>query len=525
MTTPAHTPVRRALLSVSDKSGLADFAGALAEFQVELVSTGGTARALRRAGLDVRDVSDLTQFPELLDGRVKTLHPNVHAGILARRDDPHHAGAMAEHAIAPIDLVCVNLYPFEQTVAKPGVDDDDAIEQIDIGGPSMVRSAAKNHASVTVVTDPAQYARVLDDMRAHDGATGPDLRRALAVAAFWRTAAYDAAIARHFDPAFAPARLTVPLERAGELRYGENPHQPAAVYRDPAYAGPSVVTARQRAGKQLSYNNLNDAAAALALALALGDRGSAGAAIVKHTNPCGAATAPTPDRAIELAIAGDPLAAYGGILATSRAIDARAAGRIAADASFFEVVIAPDFEDGAVEALSARWKNCRLLAVGSGARPDTPELRWLPGGALLQAPDTTAPAPDTWTHAAGPAPDEAVRASGAALECIVRALSSNAVCLGGPDGDGVRLFGAGAGQMDRVAACRLAVEKAGDRARGSIAFSDAFFPFPDGPRILVDAGVRAIIHPGGSKRDQETFDLCDASGVTCLTTGIRHFRH
>jgi len=521
---------RRALLSVSDKSGLAEFARALHDRDVELISTGGTARALRDAGLPVRDVAELTGFPEMLDGRVKTLHPMVHGGLLFRRDADDHVRTVEEHGIHPIDLVCVNLYPFEDTVARAGVTDAEAIENIDIGGPSMLRSAAKNHAAVAVVCDPSQYADVLDDLAANDGATTPGLRRRLARAAFARTAAYDAAIARYMTAdAGPPETITIVAHKAADLRYGENPHQLAAVYADRAHAGPSVVTAEQLHGKPLSYNNLLDAAAALELVLAMRRLGAhePSACVVKHTNPCGAARSGSVDDAVRAAIAGDPLAAFGGILAVDTTLDARTAERVAAPDRFFEVVIAPAFEPEALETLRARWANVRVLAVGDpdAGRPDRVEHRTMPGGVLVQDRDLRVPDAARWEHRAGPSPDDATVRAAAMLETVVRALTSNAVCLGGVDDDAVRLFGAGAGQMDRVASCRLAIEKAGDRAAGAVALSDAFFPFPDGPELLIDAGVRAIVHPGGSKRDGETFALCDRRGVTCLVTGTRRFRH
>ncbi|GJM19983.1 MAG: bifunctional purine biosynthesis protein PurH [Phycisphaeraceae bacterium] len=504
----------------------------LAGLGVELISTGGTSKALRDAGLDVRDVSDVTGFPEMLSGRVKTLHPKVHGGILGVRGDVDHEAAMREHAIEPIDLVCINLYPFEATVAKDGVTEPEAVEQIDIGGPAMVRSAAKNHDGVLVVTEPAQYGQIAKELGEHSGSTTRALRRAFAVAAFARTAAYDAAIAGWLDrddP--TPHRLTIAGVRGGGLRYGENPHQPGAVYIDTSWRGPSVIAGEQLAGKQLSYNNLADAAAALELAQQLGELGaggsaSVGACVVKHTNPCGAATAHTAGDAVRLAMAGDPIATYGGILALSGLVDADTAAHVAGEGSFFEVVIAPAFDAGAVGTLTERWKNCRLLAVGSAPRAvGARTFKSIPGGMLAQRADDAVPDAASWTHAAGPAPSAETIEAARALVCVVRALSSNAVCLGGRDGSGVRLFGAGAGQMDRVASCRLAVEKAGEHARASIAASDAFFPFDDGPRALIEAGATTIVHPGGSKRDGDTFALCDAHGVTCLTTGIRHFRH
>ncbi len=521
-------PLRRALLSVSDKAGLIDLARALHARGVTLISTGGTAKAIADAGIPVTGVEEVTGFPEMLDGRVKTLHPKVHGGLLGRRDLPAHAEAMSAHGIEPIDLVCVNLYPFEATVAKPGVTEPEAVEQIDIGGPSMIRSGAKNHASVAVLTDPAQYADLLADLDAHDGSTTLALRRRLAVDAFRRTAAYDAAIAAHLagPDDLTPARLTLAFERVEELRYGENPHQRAAVYRAPNAPQGALVNARQLHGKALSYNNLNDASAALELARSMhAATGRVCAVVVKHTNPCGAAAADDARTAADMAIAGDPMAAFGGILALTAPVDRAAAERIAAEGTFFEVVIAPSFRADAAEILMARWKMVRLLEVGDAAPDARRELRSIPGGLLVQERDLTVPDPASWTHAAGPKPADATLRAAAALETVCRALSSNAVLIGGPDGEAVRLFGAGAGQMDRVASCLGAVRKAGDLARGAIAVSDAFFPFPDGPQILIDAGVRTIVHPGGSKRDDETIALCERHAVTCLTTGLRHFRH
>ncbi len=540
-----NTPIRTALLSVSDKSGLADFAKALHDMGVTLISTGGTARTLRDAGLPVRDVAEITNFPEMLDGRVKTLHPAVHGGLLARRDSAEHMQTIEEHNITPIDLVVVNLYPFEETIAKPGVTDEDAIENIDIGGPSMLRSAAKNHAAVTVACDPAQYNDILADLRANNGATSYDLRRRLAQAVYARTAAYDKAIADYMasehtsptaptdsrDPvrtAALGARMDLTCVRTAELRYGENPHQAASVYKNETYRGPSVVTAQQLHGKPLSYNNLLDASAALELVLALrrANPDGANACVVKHTNPCGAAHGATPAAATQAAIAGDPLAAFGGILALDTDVNLGAAELICGPDRFFEVVVAPSFTTDALARLQARWANVRLLAVGDpDATPEPIEHRSIPGGLLAQERDLKAPDTTTWTHAAGPAPSADTLRAGAMLEAVVRALTSNAVCIGGVDADATRLYGAGAGQMDRVASCRLAIEKAGDKARGAIALSDAFFPFPDGPQLLINAGVTTIAHPGGSKRDQETFDLCNTHGVTCLTTGVRRFRH
>ncbi|MEM9372321.1 MAG: bifunctional phosphoribosylaminoimidazolecarboxamide formyltransferase/IMP cyclohydrolase [Planctomycetota bacterium] len=520
--------VTRALLSVSDKSGLIELAKALHRHGAELISTGGTARAISDAGLPVTPIDDVTGFPEMLDGRVKTLHPNVHGGLLGRRDLDTHVSAMRQHNIEPIDLVCVNLYPFEATVADPDVSEPEAIEQIDIGGPSMIRSGAKNHASVTVVTEPSQYAELIAEIESNGGATSFELRRRFAIDAFRRTAAYDAAISNHLgqsDP--MPARLNLSFVRQDTLRYGENPHQSAAVYATPNAPSGALITAKQLHGKALSYNNLNDANATLELVRAMHRVSSDGvsAAVVKHTNPCGAATSSDTRTAVDLAIAGDPMAAFGGILAVSAGIDRAAAERIAADGTFFEVVIASSFDADAADVLMKRWKNVRLLEVGHSSPQVTHEHRFLPGGLLVQERDLIDPDPVSWTHAAGPKPDETTLIAGATLVPVCRALSSNAVLIGGENGQSVRLFGAGAGQMDRVASCLGAVRKSGDLAKGAIAVSDAFFPFPDGPEILIDAGVATIVHPGGSKNDQLTFDLCDRHGITCLTTGVRHFRH
>jgi phosphoribosylaminoimidazolecarboxamide formyltransferase/IMP cyclohydrolase len=526
-------PVRRALISVSDKSGLVPFARALAQRGVEIISTGGTASALQHAGIPVTPIDQVTGFPEILDGRVKTLHPAVHAGLLAIRGNPAHDAQMRTHNLRPIDLVCVNLYPFEQTIARPGIARDQAIEQIDIGGPSMVRSAAKNHAHVAVVTAPAQYERVLHDLAHHDGATSGPLRAELAREAFALTSRYDAAIAAYLaadhDARFPPL-LTITCVKADDLRYGENPHQAAALYRRVGHArSGSIPHAEQLHGKELSYNNINDAQAALTLAQALGHLApdAVAAAIVKHANPCGAACAADARAAVDLAIAGDPIAAYGGILALSAPLDADAADRLNTKDIFLEVIVAPDFDPDALAILRARSANLRLLRVGpEHPDPEPLEFRSIPDGVLVQERDRRLARLDEYTLRAGPTPSDADLRLARFLECVARSLVSNAVCIGalGP-GDAPMLVGAGAGQMDRVTACRLAVEKAGRHAKGGVAFSDAFFPFPDGPEILLDAGVRIIVHPGGSKRDDETFALCAARGAACLTTGLRHFRH
>ncbi len=524
--------IRRALLSVSDKRGVVELARSLAALGVELISTGGTARALTEAGLKVTPIDEVTGFPEMMDGRVKTLHPKVHGGLLAVRDEKSHTDAMNAHGIEGIDLLCVNLYPFEKTIARDGVTRDEAVEQIDIGGPAMVRSAAKNHEWVAVLTDPDQYGRVTEELAKHNGQTSRALRRDLSAAAFARTSAYDAAIASFLSRGEAerfPRIMSVSMPIQNELRYGENPHQHASVYRDASFAGANVVGAEQLHGKELSYNNLNDAAAALELVrdLAAQEPARAAACVIKHANPCGASVAGDARIACNLAMAGDPIAAFGGILALSREMDDASAERLCEQGVFLEVILAPSFSRAALERLRDRWANVRLLAVGAieRAAAGALQMKTIPGGMLVQERDAALADVARWTHAAGPAPDDATLRAAGAVWVMGKHLASNAIVIGGVDDGGVRMFGAGAGQMDRVGACRVAVSKAGKAARGAIAASDAFFPFADGPEVLIGAGVGVIVHPGGSKRDAETFDLCDKSGVTCLTTGIRHFRH
>lgn len=537
-------PIKRALISVSDKTDLVPFARALRARGIEIVSTGGTARALTGAGVEATPVEKLTGFPEGLDGRVKTLHPGVHAGILAVRDNPEHAAFLREHRLGTIDLVCINLYPFQETVSRPETSLVEAIENIDVGGPAMLRAAAKNYQFVTVVPAARYYDRIINELDAYENRTTIETRAELAVATFARTSEYDAAITTFLSrrtPAAFPQNLQLGYLKLDELRYGENPHQSAALYRDPASLEQNVVSARQLHGKQLSYNNINDAASALEAAKSLGrlrrhtatapgaDLPHCAAVVVKHTHPCGGAVAGTLADAVAMAIAGDPVAAYGGILAVTRGVDLDAARVIGDAKNFFEVVVAPEFDDDALNLLRQRWTNVRLLAVGqrtdaAGASRKL-EYRSVPGGMLVQERDTLAADPGTWEHRAGPSPTGAQLEAAAALETLCKFVGSNAVVIGGPDGSGVRLMGIGSGQVDRVSACRLAAEKAGRGAAGAIAVGDAFFPFRDGPAVLIDAGVRMIVHPGGSKRDQETFDLCAERAVTCMTTGVRHFRH
>jgi len=523
-------PVRRALISVSDKADLVPFARALADAGVEIVSTGGTAAALQQAGVKVIPIEQVTGVPEMMDGRVKSLHPAIHGALLARRDKDEHVAAMNEHGITPIDMICVNLYPFERTVAQEDVTWNDAIEQIDIGGPCMLRSAAKNHDYVAVVTAPTQYDHVVNELH-KEGGTTLELRRELAAAAFTRTAAYDTAIAMWMSERGSklfPSSLQVTYAHQANLRYGENPHQKAAVYATPGYIGPSAVTAKQLAGKELSYNNLNDAAAALDLVRELHEafEANVGAAIIKHTNPCGAAIGDTLAEAIGKAHEGDPLAAFGGILAVNRDVDVDAAQCIIETAGFLEVIIAPSFGDAAARALSAKWKNARLLAAGDMRRRFARLIDYhsIPGGLLAQEHDVALPDVDHWQHIAGPAPDDAMLHDAAFTWLAAKHLKSNAIAIGA---DGA-VLGIGCGQVDRVTACKLAVEKAGEKIAARdrpIAASDAFFPFDDGPKVLIDAGVKCIVHPGGSMRDEDTFKLCERHGVTCLLTGVRHFRH
>ncbi len=523
--------VRRALLSVSDKTDLVAFARALAEFGIEIISTGGTASALTEAGIAVIPIESVTGVPEMLDGRVKTLHPAIHGGLLGRRDDEKHLQAMAEHGIEAIDLICVNLYPFERTILKPGVSREQAIEQIDIGGPAMIRSAAKNHESVAVVTAADQYDRVISELRNSGGTTSLELRRDLAAAAFSRTAEYDATISAWMcsrrDEAF-PDMLRLSYTKHGDLRYGENPHQAAALYANPASHGPNVVSAELLAGKPLSYNNIHDGAAALEFALELHELvpERSAAVIVKHANPCGAAVAASPAEAFSNAYEGDPLAAFGGILAVSTPVDSGAAKAITAGEKFLEVIIAPSFDDDAVDLLSNRWKNVRLLATGSMSSTNKRKVNYksVPGGMLVQERDVKLAAPHTWQHAAGPEPTEAMLDDGRFVWTAAKHLKSNAVAIGANG----RMLGGGCGQVDRVSACRLAIEKAGNRIGGdlpAVAASDGFFPFPDGPELLVDAGIQCIVQPGGSRRDEETIDLCNQRGICLLITGVRHFRH
>ena len=559
-------PVRRALISVSDKTGLKDFASALVnEFKVELISTGGTAKFLRDAGLPVRDVSEVTGFPEMMDGRVKTLHPKIHGGLLALRDNPEHVASMREHNIQPIDLVCINLYPFAQTIAKTGVTFEEAIENIDIGGPSMIRSAAKNHRFVLVVTSPDRYEKVLGDLREHNGSCCGKHRLKQAQRAFGHTAMYDARITSYLlghlaatsaspsstatEASQLQSALDLHLMKKQDLRYGENPHQKAALYVTEKPSEASVAFAKQLHGKELSYINLLDADGALG---AVKEFDRPAACIVKHTTPCGCAVADDLPTAFQRAYDGDPLAAFGGIVALNRDVDLATAQAITSIKHLLEVIVAPSYAPDALEMLRSRWKNVRLLEVGSltdrgeGASPshssasdpapgrgahatfDASEfsLHKIVGGWLVQQRDLLSVDETNWKIVSNRKPSESEISDLKFAWLVCKHVKSNAIVVA----KNGMLLGAGAGQMDRPSAARLAIAKAGDRVRPAsgfpaVAASDAFFPFPDGPQLLLDAGVTAIIQPGGAMKDQETIDLVNRTNAAMIFTGQRHFKH
>ncbi|MGC5038371.1 bifunctional phosphoribosylaminoimidazolecarboxamide formyltransferase/IMP cyclohydrolase [Streptomyces sp. DT190] len=513
-------PLRRALVSVYDKTGLEDLARGLHEAGVELVSTGSTAAKIAAAGVPVTKVEELTGFPECLDGRVKTLHPRVHAGILADLRLDSHREQLAELEVEPFDLVVVNLYPFRETVAS-GASPDECVEQIDIGGPSMVRAAAKNHPSVAVVTSPARYADVLEAVQS--GGFDLAARKRLAAEAFQHTAAYDVAVASWFASSYAPVDesrfpdfLGATWEREHTLRYGENPHQPAALYVSPEGGG--LAQAEQLHGKEMSYNNYTDTDAARRAAY---DHAEPCVAIIKHANPCGIAIGADVAEAHRKAHACDPLSAFGGVIAVNRPVSKEMAEQVAE--IFTEVIVAPGYEDGALEALTKK-KNIRVLRCADG--PSAPvEVKPIDGGALLQVTDrlqADGDDPANWTLATGEALDEAALAELAFAWKACRAVKSNAILLA-KDGASV---GVGMGQVNRVDSAKLAVERAGaERAAGSYAASDAFFPFPDGLEILTAAGVKAVVQPGGSVRDELVVEAAKKAGVTMYFTGTRHFFH
>ncbi len=519
-------PIKRALISVSDKLGLAEFAGGLVAAGVELYSTGGTRKFLEGTGLKVRDVGEYTQFPEMLDGRVKTLHPKIFGGILARHDRPDDLAAIAAHQIVLFELVVVNLYPFEATVARADVTFAEAVEQIDIGGPSLIRAAAKNHAFTTVATDTSQYAITLEQVRVHGGTT-PELRRQLALAAFERTARYDQAICQYLaaqiEPAQFPRNWHVELRRKEVLRYGENPHQQAALYaQTPPAQGANLVAAEQLAGKELSYNNLLDLDSALAIARSLLEPG---AVVIKHNNPCGAATAEDLSVATRAALDGDPVSAFGSVLGFNRTVDARTAEVLAEPGRFVEAIVAPDYAPLALEILTTRpkWKaNVRLMKVGSlSDAPSEWQLRQIEGGMLVQQADAAEDATSEWTVVTTATLGAEQWADLRFAWAVVRHVKSNAILLA----RGRAVLGVGAGQMSRVDSTEIAIKKAGDRVTGSVLASDAFFPFPDSIHQAAAAGITAIIQPGGSKRDDEVIAACNEHKIPMVFTGHRHFKH
>ena len=524
------SPVRRALLSVSDKSGLVDFARTLAEkYGVEILSTGGTARALKEAGIPVVDVSEVTGFPEIMDGRVKTLHPKIHGGLLAVRGNAEHEAAMKAHGIGPIDLLVVNLYPFEETLAS-GADYDTCVENIDIGGPAMIRAAAKNHASVAVVVDPADYDKLLGDMEQHGGGTCSKFRRKLAQKAFARTAAYDAAISNWLGAvvenpeapeAAMPRTFTAQFVKRQDMRYGENPHQKAAFYTDAAGPEePSVATARQLQGKELSYNNIADTDAALECVKQF-DEGPA-CVIVKHANPCGVALGGSLLEAYDRAFSTDPESAFGGIIAFNRELDGETAAAIV-DRQFVEVIVAPKVSVEAAEAV-ARKKNVRLLECGEWPKEPAPRLDFkrVNGGLLVQDADLELYKELKVVTRRQPT-DEEMRDLLFAWK-VCKFVKSNAIVYCRD----LMTIGVGAGQMSRVNSARIATikaEQAGLEVKGSVVASDAFFPFADGLLEAAGAGATAVIQPGGSIRDEEVIAAADEAGLAMVFTGMRHFRH
>jgi phosphoribosylaminoimidazolecarboxamide formyltransferase / IMP cyclohydrolase len=527
-------PVRRALLSVSDKRGLLDLARALAAQGVHLLASGGTRVALIEAGLTVTEVAEYTGQPEILGGRVKTLHPKLHGGILARRDVPEDLAALAAQGIEPIDLVVVNLYPFEAAISKPGVTFEEAVENIDIGGPSLIRGAAKNHAHVAVVVDPDQYPMLIGQLETHGG-TSAAFRRQLANAVFECTARYDRLIADYlahesagttqgagaFPTTFAPTFV-----RRSVLRYGENPHQRAAFYAEPTPRGPNLATTKVLHGKELSYNNLLDLDSALRLIRLFAEPA---ACILKHNNPCGAAVADNLAEAFERAYEGDPVSAFGGIVGLNRPVDRATAERLCTPGRFIEAILAPGYEPDALGLLTTKptWKNSvRLLDLAAPIGPGTPaplgfDLRRVEGGLLVQDWDAVEEHPGAGDVPTQRSPTDAERAALEFAWQVCGAVKSNAIVLA----LGRQLIGVGAGQMSRLDSVRIAVAKAGEKARGAVLASDAFFPFRDGPDAAAAAGVTALIQPGGSRRDDETLAACNEHGMAMILTGRRHFRH
>lgn len=514
--------IGRALISVSDKTGVEEFASGLAALGAEIVSTGGTARMLRDKGLRVRDVSELTGFPEMLDGRVKTLHPKVHGGILAVRDNPEHQSQTRAQGIEFIDLVAINLYPFEETAAKPGVSFEELIENIDIGGPAMIRSAAKNFEDVTVVVDAADYAVVLEEARNNEGGVSRETRARLARKAFATTAAYDGVISTTLQKWAGhglPENLHVSVRKAFDLRYGENPHQKAALYLNPSAGRRGLAFARQVQGKELSFNNLVDLEAAWRLAQEFTEPTTV---IIKHTNPCGVASGAALAESYERALAVDPVSAFGSVIAFNRKVDRATA--VGVTGLFVEAVVAPGYETEALEQLSSK-KNLRLMDMSATAGDEYGlQLKSIGGGLLVQTPDTQGAEPTQWRCATERQPTEAERRALVFAWRVVKHVKSNAIVYAG---DGV-LLGVGAGQMSRVDSVRVGAMKAKElqhSLQGAAVASDAFFPFADGVEEAAKAGATAIVQPGGSVRDAEVITTANRLGLAMLLTGVRHFRH
>ena len=516
--------MKQALISVSDKTGVVELAQGLVALGYRILSTGGTAKLFAANGVPATEVADYTGFPEILDGRVKTLNPRVHAGLLARRDDAAHMAAMAEHGIDPIDILCVNLYPFEQTVARPDCTFDEAIEHIDIGGPAMLRAAAKNHASLAVLVDPADYAALLDELRAR-GEVGEQMRFALARKVFAHTARYDGAISNYLSsldeqrrPTPFPRTLTRQWCKVQDMRYGENPHQQAAFYRERTVGRGLLASCLQLQGKELSYNNIADADAAWECARAFEQPACV---IVKHANPCGVATAADAASAYQLAFATDPTSAFGGIIAFNRAVDAACARAVTGQ--FVEVVLAPAFDSGAREVFAAK-PNVRLLTVAPGAAHNDFDFKRVGGGLLVQTADTALLRPAELRIVTRVQPSAAQIDDLLFAWRVAKHVKSNAIVFAG----GGRTLGIGAGQMSRIDSARIAAVKARDAGLaldGSAVASDAFFPFRDGLDAVVDAGATCVIQPGGSMRDDEVIAAADERRVAMVFTGVRHFRH
>ena len=516
--------VRTALISVSDKAGIREFAAGLIEFGVRILSSGGTAKHLREAGVEVTDVSEYTGFPEMMDGRVKTLHPKIHGGLLALRSNAEHLAAAEKHGISLIDLVAVNLYPFQQTVARPDVTLEDAIENIDIGGPSMVRSAAKNYQSVAIITNPERYSMVLEEMKRSGGEVSQETRGRLALEAFAHTAGYDAAIYSHLARQIAGTELfpdffLQPYERVTDLRYGENPHQHAAFYRRVLPKPVGLAAAEQLHGKALSFNNYLDLETVLGFVREFEDPA---AIVVKHNSACGAALGETLAQAYRDALAGDPLSAFGGIVGLNRNVDVETARAILDGIErhgFMECVLAPGYEPDALAALQQK-KNLRLLSLPDLQEGDPWALKHVSGGLIVQSPDAGGrPKELKVVTKRAPTEEEDVALRFAWMVC--KHTKSNAIVIG----RGRKAVGIGGGLTSRVDAARLAVEKAGDRAKGGVLASDAFFPYPDAVEVAAEAGITAIIQPGGSRNDEQAIATCDRSGLAMVFTGMRHFRH